>query len=569
MKIQNQVEGRNHSSTSNGEIEIGRSNPSEVDKFIFQRSRKSTMGKGWKVTKATLPLSLVNEVESISSDPNEAHRAMRCIHIIYMKSSSLDKPTGDLLVLSDNYKNLLLNGNTKYRYIFAKLEERGILINVPLENGKGFSWGRNQAKRYKINEKYLYDSNMTTFYYERRSPSDKSIQKQVNSLDTVERKTYEVLQKLELSIDEDKIDATIRKKKNKVLKKVKQRTYLTKKGEIRYQNGTKVEMIDPKRFQDKDEFIEFKTNQILQIYIYRLRAIANKDFLKLLPSRDNKGQRLYHVLSNLPSLCLQYIRLNGERLYEIDKKNSQLNLLANILIRCKSDTGMQLGEEVFGILSSSFNKSLSLPYLSYHFSSVPPNYKGALFMSEELEEWFLSSFQGKAYEHMSMKMSQSKEVNGEIREEMKVTVFGMLFGDYRYSMTSEKKKQLRLAFPRLTWIVDDIKKYAAYKVLETNETNGPEYQWHKVCYNDDADKAGSDFLSIALQRIEVLIFVERILNRLLGEGYLVLSKHDSFLVPESQKDEVFAIVKSELLDIFGEDENGPRFSLREPVECRG
>ena len=70
-------------------------------------------------------------------------------------------------------------------------------------------------------------------------------------------------------------------------------------------------------------------------------------------------------------------------------------------------------------------------------------------------------------------------------------------------------------------------------------------------------EAGSDYFSIAMQILESSIFVEGILADLNYEGFSVLSKHDSFLIPEGSFTDVMKCITSQLERLLGKG----RFTL--------
>ncbi|MCB9319592.1 MAG: hypothetical protein H6570_09940 [Lewinellaceae bacterium] len=72
-------------------------------------------------------------------------------------------------------------------------------------------------------------------------------------------------------------------------------------------------------------------------------------------------------------------------------------------------------------------------------------------------------------------------------------------------------------------------------------------------------KAGNSCLSILLMNLEASIFVDLLLHNLQEEGFHVITKHDSILVPESQ----FEVVKAQVSQMLDAELGEERYRLKQ------
>ena len=299
-------------------------------------------------------------------------------------------------------------------------------------------------------------------------------------------------------------------------------------------------------------------------------------------SRNDKNQRLDTNLTNLKSDYIQYLRLDGERLWSIDKCNSQPNFLAKVIDiwqeSINEDFSNKEFKEKFNISEQceaakasgqclkdkrvkskvSFNK-----YSYQHIINTIPPINVAQFHKKQdkksavtdcnsnslglrkksikdiaekinmsdLEEFKKAARSGKFYE--TFQEILGKEEKRECtRNEIKKMMFVVLFSSDGYNPA--EKRLLAKHFPNLVGFANEFKR--AWRDFYIDE--GKDY--------NTARQLGKASLAVTLQRIESAIFIDCILTRLLKSGYRVFTKHDSVLCKESDVAAVTAIVREEL-----------------------
>ena len=300
-------------------------------------------------------------------------------------------------------------------------------------------------------------------------------------------------------------------------------------------------------------------------------------------SRNDTNQRLDTNLTNLKSDYIKNLRLDGERLWSIDKCNSQPSFLAKVIEIWQSanneDFSNEDVDENFNISEPfaaaksygdcfwncrdkskvSFNKYSyqhiidSIPSINVaHFhkkqgkkSGVTDCNSNSLGLQKksikdiaekinmsDLEDFKAAARAGKFYETFQ-KILGKEEKRECTRDEVKKMMFVVLFSSDGYNPA--EKKLLAKHFPNLVGFANEFKR--AWRDYYIDK--GKDYA--------TARKLGKASLAVTLQKIESVIFVDVILTKLLKMGYRVFSKHDSILCKESDVPAVEAIVR-EVLD---------------------
>ena len=276
-------------------------------------------------------------------------------------------------------------------------------------------------------------------------------------------------------------------------------------------------------------------------------------------ARNETNRRLDTNLTNFKNELLGLIRLDGERLFSIDLKNSQPTLLA-YLLEAAQDYIQFLDNKYFSptysantdknrgrasyltILQEIFHKSEKgttnqHPFIKETIVNVTQNQskKGQKtpaidWKSSDLELFKNSTKAGTFYEDFADRLGDAGKTLS--REETKRILFLVLFSSRRYN--PPEKRLLAEHYPSLVAFTNGFKR-AMSGFYEGEGLSQAE-----------AREKGDASLAVALQRIESEIFIDGILARLLREGYRVFSKHDSILCKESDLDQVLAIVTAEL-----------------------
>jgi hypothetical protein len=272
-------------------------------------------------------------------------------------------------------------------------------------------------------------------------------------------------------------------------------------------------------------------------------------------SRNETNGRLDHNLTNLKSAALPLLRLDGEPLAQIDLKNSQFTILAE-LIACFIDfcaTG-RISEKLNIIevnrTANGYPKlrdvHILFNRLFLKISPINVTQKAAREGEKrELSASFVSSCErfifltkrGQFYEALAADMG-AKWGRKVSRGEAKGAMFRACFSSHRH--IDPAKQVLREILPGPVLFMDAFKQVAAEM-----------YRAEGLAKREAADR-GKASLAIALQTIEAAIFVDTILPRLHSEGISALTKHDSVLYKPSDRAAVLRAATAALDAFFGQ-----------------
>jgi hypothetical protein len=235
---------------------------------------------------------------------------------------------------------------------------------------------------------------------------------------------------------------------------------------------------------DESEFIKYKTLQLQLCNCFAVCRILNGDFYG---KRNLTNFRLDTNLTCLNKIFFDRhcIRLEDERLIEIDLKNSQPSLLAFLL---KNPTNIKKFKKL---------KNITIP---------------AVVMESDAIKFITLAEDGLLYDYMSNEI-------GETRERTKKVFLKIMFSKPGWNDVTKTK--IKKIFPTIIQWMDDFKKAAGD---------------HRI-------------LAIVLQRIESEIFIDRIYRQLRKKRFIIYTKHDCILCRESDSVAVRDIVINELTTI--------------------
>jgi hypothetical protein len=353
---------------------------------------------------------------------------------------------------------------------------------------------------------------LRTIFYEKRMPSRRRIKKSISELSSIERRTYGILKEVSLTVGKEEIPGVIQGNYSDIVSKVRKRTVENKNGSIRYDSGNGIKVFKKGQFDSVASFVEYKVKIIADHQISILQSIADFDTVPNFPRRDRKGRRLYQLLTNLDSSLLRYIQIDNQPLFEIDLKNSQWVFLSIILSKTLDSIGFDnegfarafintLIESTFPptLQSPSFPQSTTLPpYLCSGIEGIP--------MPDDIKSIIESSFNGEVYKTIGGKLLEKENLTSSERDTVKDICFLILFGDYRHSDGSDLKKKFNQSFPQFIKAIDGIKEHCGGLYSKGDpllKENGLDF--HSLRYQmpeTDYEKAGSNLLSILLQRFE-------------------------------------------------------------------
>ena len=317
-------------------------------------------------------------------------------------------------------------------------------------------------------------------------------------------------------------------------------------------------------YKDLDTFVKRHTKELRHLYAAKVCELKNlRSNAAIYCSRNNTNRRLDHNLTNTraqePANILSLVTLDGERLVNIDLKNSQFTLLSIFIQRAKryisafyADSATierkkaaakhdlsclsQEGIQAVGTMLNMLINKNTLYLCDYKTSE---NREINVWLSEDLDTLKTLTKSGKFYDVLAEKLT-IETGKMHTRKDGKQTAFEVLFSAARNN--TPEKEVLRKYWPAFVHICDTFK----LAHIDAYEAQGRP--------RAEALDFGNASLAVFLQRIESGIFVDRILVDLLRRGYRVLSKHDSILCKPSELPEVLAFVRAHLDNILGEGE---------------
>lgn len=219
--------------------------------------------------------------------------------------------------------------------------------------------------------------------------------------------------------------------------------------------------------------------------------------------------RLHNTFTSLSEALEPFIRLDCERIKGIDIANSQFLLLSHLLdtnsnlIKFIYDNGFQY--EIFG----KGNDFLQLGHCIETLQKITHNDK----KGSDFTEFLNDCYNGKLYNKFAAKA-------GITRAQAKTVFFVILFGSDK---TGEYAQMFKREYPSVFRIVNQFKRQTHYSML-----------------------------SVFLQKIESLIFIESLLPLLHYSHIRCLTKHDSIYTTVSKFQKMDKVVKTFFDVIFNE-----------------
>jgi len=275
----------------------------------------------------------------------------------------------------------------------------------------------------------------------------------------------------------------------------------------------------------KNEYIEKKREYIEKSYGYQLEKLSERNFSA---KRNVTNIRLDTNLTNLPSLLLSFITLEGEELINIDLSNSQLIILSYLIKTNQLDK----------YITQYTERKQAPVYMSVNKVGIKHDIRPKYLNYKTLRNFVEFTENGTIYNYIS------DELGFNDRDRAKKAMFEILFSSHKYRSTA--KTAFGRLFPVLKFITDAYKKE-----------------------HEDSE------LAILLQKTESSIFIDGILTKLLQKGFKVLTKHDSVLCKKSDAKAVYEFVSEFLTNEIGkhtlkiEDSKGNdiKESILSPVLC--
>lgn len=499
-------------------FEIFDSSKYETSAKIYLPTFK-TFKKGGKTVKKvpfyTLKISKAWEADIIKKYGNKAISR----NIINMFNKWLDRYMKQGIRIYDYnvlasvfYRKELKDSN----FIVTELLSRYLQVRK-FKDGTDYSTKNNTAKHYRIKpsilKKYGVEVHLINIEVE--------VEHRIFEPDQMTKKVNENLKEVRYSVDLDAFDScsTVSTFKSSAAKRFNRK--LLGNTEKHYVGQTKSFKYDL-MFEAKDyELYQDLESSLGSYRMYNAMMLfaARHENTK----RSPKNLRLHNRLLELPKECLGFLRLDGEKLAEIDLKNSQPALLLNILAGNIDVTNQEW--TIF-----DFIDEVDLETLRKEFADNNSVYNKLLKSAQE----------GRVYETL-MDLQE-----GVTRDEAKKIMMLVLFSGYK----SWSKKFLESnpilqywkdTYPLLHDIIIKLKK-GFYHALKKEGLE------HPLIADKSPYMASKALLPVFLQRVESSLFIDNILEDLNEKGIIAISKHDAIICKESESVLVEEIMRRKHLD---------------------
>lgn len=307
-------------------------------------------------TYEVLPNIILTTLDRENLSPKvKAHALGICADVLYSKQ--VPDAEGKVAI-PKTYFSKRYGGS--YHRAMKVLVDKGIVIR-----NDSYSTEHHYCKTYQINNTFL-SGRMKSFSYETRCKEGTS--------DEVTQKTYELLKGISFNGGAALNDLKKYIRSNEFLKDVKVNEnisedrfflYVSKK-DVKYKGiyVTKEQALDlalksgKDIVQDKNKFYlikyeTFKTNKVNKVYKAHYRTIKKLEKNIIYAKRNETNKRLDTPITNLPNRYLKYIKIKGKDLINIDIKNSQMAILANLLKTNKLHNVRQPDVDLFYKLAST------------------------------------------------------------------------------------------------------------------------------------------------------------------------------------------------------------------------
>lgn len=283
---------------------------------------------------------------------------------------------------------------------------------------------------------------------------------------------------------------------------------------------------------DKDEMTK-RVNDTIKGMNTKIRAIQKKNFRQ---SVSMSNHRLNSVITNLNRELRYYLRINGNRLVEVDMKSSQPYVLGSILtdsfFNGNSSTEYNLKRiypELYNQLNYINNKSTTditslIEKSIYNNKEGFPKYfmSGGLDNCQEVQSYRNSPFKGGFYQHLNSTYFKGDYDIQKIKDQIMLV---LNLGDLNKRKQIELIQNFKENFPKINSFIESVNSFKSLK---------------SAC-------------AILLQRSESYLFLRvgcKAVNEQLHEVPF-LTIHDSVLIEEKDSQEVKLILEQQLHSFTG------------------
>ena len=533
-----------------------------------------------------VPIDLLTEVSTMYSKPKHIELANRFIHIFCKRLVTEGHYTPfscfqniHYTVFQENKLNSKIARKIKFEIIDKLFETTNWKVGV-------------RSKGYRIKKKFLYGG---LAEYMITLPKQKHQIRLISnpSVRPIDPQSYDILEAMDLEkctiLNTNLID-DIRDAANV---KIENSFYLYPQSN----NRTKLRIYSKSKLRHsangKSNYTTHATNRIesileiekLLVFNRKKYQLVFKNSQKINLTKDRTGNRLHHNVLGISSEIVKHITLENESLSEIDMKNCHYSLFNNVIINPTHNLYKYINECMKGHLNT-INRSIgdrlkcAINSRKDILDNSAPEKKVQLIRdsSKELDNYkdlylFCElSFCGLLYEGLAFLFWG--EISKKNRVRAKITLMEVFYGESTRDANGSDKQNLsklkalfKEHFPTVCKITDAIKIHTQENwdevksgILLQGVANSVENKIDqgKVSARRAKYQASKSVLPVLLQNVESDLFLNHLLVQLRQEGFTVLSKHDSILVKESDKEIVFKRVQEILNNSFVKN----RFSLK-------
>lgn len=496
-----------------------------------------------------VPISIIERIDHLFQNKTERRRAKEVIYHIIQYHQLWNIPIVKFRSYPEAIKKKLLTN--RHYHIWGKIVVGGILENYVNDDGITFHWKAGVSKRYRINPKMLAPP-----YAEIHVPYEKDyhiveeghlIQFTANSLRSI----------------------IVNKPDDEALKKIHHEIYVKHKvrTELQYVSESKLTALNVVVAPDSPVLHLCTTIDLRRFDLTnRIMGMDNKlkmlEYKAIFASRCNLNARLDHNLTNLDKLLFPLLRLEGERVAEIDLSNSQpllfSRLVKNILLVPEPSRLPLFDGFLYSFIHFSSSPEDTSIILSSHFDQAQIHALKIEII--KMESWCSA---GAFYDEMAIYSDQGTMT----RDIAKKGFISVMFGKYNH--TGGFKGVFSGVFPLIVQLLDGFKR-AMHNYFHDNvvrEYTLPDsmrkYLHSKSQGAKNPYRAGNDYLAIRLQEVEASIFIDRILERIAASGIVAFSRHDSICCKETDLEQILKIVRYEMDRVFGEQGYNLKWSVWE------
>lgn len=239
-------------------------------------------------------------------------------------------------------------------------------------------------------------------------------------------------------------------------------------------------------------------------------------------TRSATNNRMDHNLTNISNSYLNNMLFDSQPILSIDLVNSQSVILANLICKCLDGDTIDNHE-----FCNIINDKLTIPRCIMY----PP-------CPTDIQLFNEAAFNGKLYSYIMQKAGYDS-----ISTAKKAT-FEAIYSTIGLYKESSSKLNFRKIFPDLTAIIDEYKNQQIVKQKEVYLKDRSNYKLNNK--GRSYSQRGSSELAILLQKEEARIFIDSIYSELKQMKIPSLPKHDSLILPLSQKDAVLSLMMDKL-----------------------